>query len=101
MINRPGRFHFHFRFEYPTADEVRNYLTDKIDKKYFSEINKVVSFSRKIKLNYDCLSAIALELNEGEKFEETIKDLNIINTYDRKRQYSQKKALFLQVKIRN
>lgn len=87
MINRPGRFHFHFRFEYPTADEVRNYLTDKIDKKYFSEINKVVSFSRKIKLNYDCLSAIALELNEGEKFEETIKDLNIINTRDRKRQY--------------
>ena len=87
MINRPGRFHFHFRFEYPTADEVRNYLTDKIDKKYFSEINKVVSFSRKIKLNYDCLSAIALELNEGEKFEETIKDLNIINTHDRKRQY--------------
>lgn len=87
MINRPGRFHFHFRFEYPTADEVRNYLTDKIDKKYFSEINKVISFSRKIKLNYDCLSAIALELNEGEKFEETIKDLNIINTHDRKRQY--------------
>ena len=38
-------------------------------------------------MNYDCLSAIALELNEGEKFEETIKDLNIINTHDRKRQY--------------
>lgn len=80
LINRPGRFHFHFRFEYPTADEVKNYLRDKLDEKYHSEINKVASFSRKIKLNYDCLSAIALELNEGETFEDAIKDLNIVNT---------------------
>lgn len=51
LINRPGRFHFHFRFEYPTADEVKDYLRDKLDEKYHSEINKVASFSRKIKLN--------------------------------------------------
>ena len=50
---------------------------------YHSEINKVAAFSRKIKLNYDCLSAIALELNEGEAFEDAIKDLNIINVSER------------------
>lgn len=82
LINRPGRFHFHFRFNYPTAEEVREYLEDKLDKKYYNEINKVVSFSRKIKLNYDCLSAIVLELNEGETFEDAILDLNIVNIND-------------------
>lgn len=87
LMNRPGRFHFHFRFEYPTADEVKEYLLDKLNKEYYSEVNKVVSFSRKIKLNYDCLSAIALELNEGEVFEEAIKDLNIVNTSDRQNSY--------------
>lgn len=79
LINRPGRFHFHFRFEYPTVEEVKTYLHDKLDEKYFPEINKVAIFSRKVKLNYDCLSAIALELNEGETFETAIKDLNIVN----------------------
>lgn len=88
LINRPGRFHFHFRFEYPTADEVKDYLRDKLDEKYHSEINKVASFSRKIKLNYDCLSAIALELNEGETFEDAIKDLNIVNTAERENKYN-------------
>lgn len=87
LINRPGRFHFHFRFDYPTAEEVKNYLKDKLDKKYYSEINKVVAFSRKIKLNYDCLSAIVLELNEGEIFEDAIKDLNIINTSETKNKH--------------
>lgn len=88
LINRPGRFHFHFRFEYPTADEVKDYLRDKLDEKYYSEISKVASFSRKIKLNYDCLSAIALELNEGETFEDAIKDLNIVNTTERENRYN-------------
>ena len=87
MINRPGRFHFHFRFEYPNADEIKTYLHDKLAEKCYPEINKVVAFSRKIKLNYDCLSAIALELNEGENFETAIKDLNIINTEERKNRY--------------
>lgn len=88
IVNRPGRFHFHFRFEYPTADEVRVYLKDKLLKEYYPEIEKVVQFSRKIKLNYDCLSAIVLELNEGESFEDSIKDLNIINTSDSRNKYN-------------
>ena len=30
-------------------------------------------------MNYDCLAAIVLELNAGEKFEDAIQDLNILN----------------------
>ena len=78
LINRPGRFHYHFRFEYPGPEEIKEYLIDKkIDNK---EINKVISFASKIRLNYDCLRAIAFELTYGESdFESAIKDLNIIN----------------------
>lgn len=80
LVNRPGRFHYHFRFEYPSAEEVVEYLHDKLDEKYYGEIDKVVSFSRKVNLNYDCLRAIAFELSTGESFESAITDLNIINT---------------------
>ena len=52
MVNRPGRFHYHFRFGYPTGEEIRQYLT------------------------------IAFELRSGESFEAAIQDLNIINTHD-------------------
>ncbi len=79
FINRTGRFHYHFRFEYPTADEIREYLTDKLDKKYYGEIESVVSFSKRTSLNYDCLRAIAFELNTGIPLKQAVLDLNIIN----------------------
>ncbi len=82
LINRPGRFHYHIRFEYPSPTEIREYLMDKLEESVYSEIDKVISFSRKVNLNYDCLRAIAFEINLGETFEEAIKDLNIINTND-------------------
>ena len=80
LINRPGRFHYHFRFEYPTAHEIRQYLEDKLRKDYYGEIDNVVAFSGRVSLNYDCLRSIAFELNHGLTFAEAIKDLNIINT---------------------
>ena len=77
MVNRPGRFHYHFRFEYPTPEAIREYLSDKgVDE---DNIIKVISFSCKVPLNYDCLRAIATELSFGENFESAIADLNIIN----------------------
>lgn len=79
MVNRPGRFHYHLRFEYPGAMEVREYLEDKLPRQYHNEIKEVVVFSRKVKLNYDCLRAIAFELSTGLSFQEAIKDLNILN----------------------
>ena len=81
LINRPGRFHYHFRFNYPTEEEIREYMTDKVKPEYASEVNHVVAFARKINLNYDCLRAIAFELNQCGNFEEAISDLNIIRTF--------------------
>lgn len=78
LVNRPGRFHYHFRFEYPTGDEIRIYLKDKVNPQYQEEIEKVVHFANKVALNYDCLRSIGFELNLGIAFEDAIKDLNII-----------------------
>lgn len=78
LINRPGRFHYHFRFLYPTADEIRDYMEDKLDKQYYDEIENVIAFSVRMNLSYDCLRSIAFELNNGLKFQQAINDLNII-----------------------
>lgn len=79
LVNRPGRFHYHLRFEYPDAAAITEYLTDALDEKYHKEIQAVISFSGKVDLNYDCLRAIAFELNCGLSFRDAIADLNIIN----------------------
>lgn len=79
LVNRPGRFHYHFRFDYPSAEQIREYLEDKIPESAYDQIEKVISFSRKVDLNYDCLRAIAFELTLGTAFEDAIKDLNILN----------------------
>lgn len=79
LVNRPGRFHYHLRFSYPEGEEIKEYLMDALDEKYYGEINAVIAFSKKTRLNYDCLRAIAFELNHGLTFKEAIKDLNIVN----------------------
>ena len=80
IVNRPGRFHYHFRFEYPTAAEVEEYLMDSLKTdKAKEEIKNVTAFAQKTKLNYDCLRSIAFELNLGLTFKEAIQDLNILN----------------------
>lgn len=79
LVNRPGRFHYHFRFEGPTKDEIREYLTDKLEPQYYGEIDNVIEFASKVDINYDCLRAIAFELNFGLSFNDAIADLNIVN----------------------
>lgn len=78
LVNRPGRFHYHIRFDYPDADQVREYLRDQAPRANATEIEQAVIFSRKVNLNYDHLRAIAFELNHGgEAFADIIGDLNI------------------------
>lgn len=79
MVNRPGRFHYHFRFDYPGAKEIREYLEDTLMDEYKGEIDSVIEFSNRVGLNYDCLRSIAFELNQGLSFAEAIKDVNIVN----------------------
>ncbi|BCO16236.1 AAA superfamily ATPase_gp183 [Bacillus phage vB_BceM_WH1] len=80
MVSRTGRFHYHIRFDYPTASEIEIYLKDKIEEQYYGEIKHVVAFANKVKLNYDSLRAIAFELNGGISFRAAISDLNILAT---------------------
>lgn len=81
MINRPGRFHYHLRFDYPSPTEIKEYLVDKVPGITEDTISEVIAFSGRVDLNYDCLRAIAFELKSGEKFSEAIRDLNIVS-YD-------------------
>ena len=60
----------------------REYLEDKLQTAFYGEIDAVIAFSRKVNLNFDCLRAIAFEINSGISFKEAISDLNIINTGD-------------------
>lgn len=80
LINRPGRFHYHIQFDYPNADAVREYLQDNAPQASLEEIEKVVDFSLKTKVNYDHLRAIAEEFSFSNKFHEFIEDLNIKNS---------------------
>lgn len=80
MQNRPGRFHYHIELGAPSPDEVREYLTDKLEPQYVSAINDVVALSGAIDIPYDYLRAIAFELNQGYTFKEAMSDLNIRRT---------------------
>lgn len=81
FINRTGRFHYHFRFSYPSFDEIREYVSDNVDDKkvYEREIEHILNFSSRIDVNYDTLRSVVFELNNGETFSEAIKDLNVLN----------------------
>lgn len=84
LINRPGRFHYHIRFQYPSPDEIREYLHDKVEPQYHGEIDGIVRFSQRTNcINYDCLRAIAFELNMGICCNEALTDLNIVKTDDK------------------
>lgn len=78
LVNRPGRFHYHLRFDYPTPDEVREYLNDQAPDASEEEVENAALFSRRVRLNYDHLRAIAFELNDAHAlFAEIVEDLNI------------------------
>lgn len=77
MLNRPGRFHYHFTLSTPNAEEVREYMSDKLLPIYRDAIDEIVNFSVCTEMTYDCLRAIAFELNRGYTLKETLNDLNI------------------------
>lgn len=82
LVNRPGRFHYHIRHSYPGPDEVREYLRDEVEGITAETVEEIVAFTRKAKINFDHLRAIAFELRLGGSFRDTIGDLNIKRTED-------------------
>lgn len=79
LVNRPGRFHYHIRFEYPSSNDIFEYLNDNILDPYKEEINNIIAFSKMVQLNFDCLRSIVFEINQGLTLSEALKDLNIMN----------------------
>ena len=78
LKNRTGRFHYLFTFEYPNADEVREYLKDNLNECNYDKIEDVVNFSMRAPVSYDSLRSIVFEINLfNESFAEIIKDMNI------------------------
>lgn len=82
LLNRPGRFHYHFILSTPTPEEIREYMSDKLQKEYYDAIEDIVNFSLFSTVTYDYLRAFAFELNRGYSFAETVADLNISKERD-------------------
>ena len=77
LLNRPGRFHYHFILNAPNREEVQEYLEDNLNedaKKYMDELISISSISS---FTYDILRAIVFELNNGYGLADTLLDLNI------------------------
>ena len=80
MVDRPGRFHYHFRMGAPTDNEIKEYMEDKLQKEYWSEISRIINLSRTTEITYDYLRAIVFDLNQGYSLEDCLADLNISGT---------------------
>ena len=77
MLNRPGRFHYHFKLKNPSPQEIEEYMHDNLNNCTDELISRIVKFSTVADVTYDWLRAIAFELNLGSTLEEAIEDLNI------------------------
>lgn len=76
LLDRPGRIHYHFKFDNPSVEEVTLYLKDNVLPEYQSEVETVLRNHIAYSFSYDVLRAIVFELNNGLKFTELLDDLN-------------------------
>ena len=77
MLNRPGRFYYHYEFDSLGFQEMFDYLRDRVPGMSDKEIKYAVSILQTYEMNYDGMSAIADELNAGYNISETISELNL------------------------
>ena len=77
LLNRPGRFHYHFMISNPESNEIENYLLDKLKPEYHNLIPRLIRLAKVIDITYDYLRAITFDINQGYSIEETFSDLNI------------------------
>lgn len=82
LLNRPGRFHYHFVIGNPTPDEIREYMEDKLLPENYDYIDRIIDFAVSVDVTYDYLRAIVFELNMGSTLEEALNDLNITRERD-------------------
>lgn len=77
LMNRPGRFHYHFELKAPNAREIKEYMMDKLEKKDEEIVDTISKLGMMSNMTYDCLRAISFDLNLGYSLQETLSDLNV------------------------
>lgn len=77
LINRPGRFHYHFCFNVLDNDEITAYLKDNLLHDVQFLIPEILRVGLIANFTYDILRAIVFELNNGYSLSETLADLNV------------------------
>lgn len=78
LLERPGRFHYHFTFGSPALEDVAAYLRDKLNPDvYAANIDRLMYYANIVDITYDYLRAICFELNNGYSLDETLDELNI------------------------
>lgn len=78
LLDRPGRFHYHFTFGSPSLEDIDAYLRDKLTPEaYAANHDRLMYYASIVDITYDYLRAICFELNHGYSLEDTIEDLNI------------------------
>ena len=77
LLNRPGRFHYHFTLGTPSYEDVKTYLNDNLNDKGKIYLNDVLRYHSYNGFTYDVLRAIVTELNNGYDLNETLQDLNV------------------------
>ena len=76
-LNRPGRFHYHFKYTVPSETEIKQYLLDNLNNPDPTTIELIIRCSSSTNMTFDCLRSICFELNRGYSLSESLADLNI------------------------
>ena len=77
FLGRTGRLHYHIKFSHLSHEEVGEYFLAELKDEYKDAISGIYELTDRINANYDCLRAIAFEINMGETLKDVIADLNI------------------------
>lgn len=77
ILNRPGRFHYHFRFDSVSPEIVRDYFKIHLENYDEEAVEKIAMLSTRVRITYDYLNAIATELNLGASLTDALDYLNI------------------------
>ncbi|MDR0676823.1 MAG: ATP-binding protein [Elusimicrobiota bacterium] len=85
LLSRPGRIHYHFKFNRVKIAEVRQYCRDNLKEEYFNLIEDICMLSTKIAdFSFDMLKAITFEINNyGTPIKELEEILNLSNNNDK------------------
>lgn len=77
LLNRPGRFHYHFMLGSPSQEDAKEYLEDNLVESAKGSMDSLLQYHLTNHFTYDVLRAIIQELNRGYTLKETLQDLNV------------------------